>query len=264
MSRTLLLASDSLEVRRVFELAFPGEDMHVVAIADGRQAIDRIGADPPDMVVAEISLAGRDGYEVAAFVRESPHLAGIPVVLLADEFERVDEARAVGCAGVLVKPVQPQLAAARVRELLAARQPAAVIGRGHTTRPAGAGPPADRPAAPALEGDYLDRLDAAFAALSASPGPAARPAGAARPAPDRLEEPDPPSAQEGSEAPPAAAQPVPAFTVPDSLVDDIARRVIARLGDDQMRREVRIAAERLVQEEIDRIKGLRRHKGSAS
>ena len=270
MPHTLLLASDSLEVRRVLELAFPGEDMHVVAIADGRDAIDRIGSDPPDMVLADIALGGRDGYEVAAFVAESPHLSGVPVVLLADEFERVDEARAraAGCAGVLFKPVQPQLVANRVRELLSGRapkEPAAGVERGHTMAPGAAGLPTASPPVPAMQGDYLDRLDAAFAAFSASPRAGARPGAGVWPAADSPDEPDARSAPEASQAPDAPApQQVAAFTLPDSLVDDIARRVIARLGDDQMRQEVRVAAERLVQEEIDRIKGLRRHKGNIS
>ncbi len=321
MAQTLLLASDSLAVLRALELAFPGEDMHVVAVADGRAAIDRIGADPPDIVLAETTLAERDGYEVAAFVNEGPHLAGIPVLLLANEFERVDEARArsVGCAGVLVKPVQPQLVTARVRELLSSRPPRDPAIASSPADPMALAGAAPGPGPAAVRGDYLDRLDAAFAAMSASSGPAARPNAAPRDAPDDLDgitpapgldtprpgtlevplradppgspleeaghleaaptpptqhrtPPGQPSLSEAfaallaaeRAAPPAAAQPVPAFTLSDSLVDDIARRVIARLGDDQMRREVRDAAERLVQEEIDRIKGLRRHKEDAS
>ena len=268
MPATLLLASDSLAVRQALELAFPGDDMHVVAVANGREAIDRLVADPPDIVLAGVTLEVRDGYEVAAFVKETPHLAGIPVLLLAGRLDSVDEARArrVGCAGSLVEPLQPQLVAASVRELLSSRrtkEPATSGSASDTPAAGDAGATTGSPAAAAAGGDYLDRLDAAFAAMSGSARPAARRSADAWPAPDMPEELETPCSPGTPERPPAP-QRAPAFALPDSLVDDIARLVIARLGDDQMRREVRDAAERLVREEIDRIKGLRRRKDDAS
>ena len=65
----------------------------------------------------------KNGYEVAAFVKEHPTLAHMPVLLLAGAFEPVDEERAkrVKCDGVLVKPFEPHEVITRVRELLDAR-----------------------------------------------------------------------------------------------------------------------------------------------
>ena len=68
-------------------------------------------------------MPGRNGYEVAQHIKQSPRLAHIPVVLLTGAFEPVDQARAaaVGCDGVLAKPFEPQLVIGRVKELLANR-----------------------------------------------------------------------------------------------------------------------------------------------
>src|SRR5215203_5659078 len=68
-----------------------------------------------------------DGYELALHVRRTPALAHIPVILLTGAFDPVDHARArdAGCAGVLVKPFDPQMLIARVRQLLEARRPGA-------------------------------------------------------------------------------------------------------------------------------------------
>ena len=181
MTHKLLLADDSITIQRVIELTFASEDVDVVAVGDGEQAIARIATEKPDIILADIGMPKRSGYEVAAFVKQHPDLSHIPVLLLAGAFEPVDEARAlqVKCDGVLVKPFEPQHVIARVREL---------IGRGTPSRPADAPavvpPPPEAPPAPpqthvlhempvgpvpdpSLD-DYFNRLDAAFATLGNS------------------------------------------------------------------------------------------------
>jgi CheY-like chemotaxis protein len=195
MSMKLLLADDSVTIQRVIELTFADEDVAVTAVGDGRQAIDRLRTDRPDIVLADVGMPERDGYEVASFIKNDPQLAHIPVILLTGAFEPLDEerARSVGCDGVLVKPFEPQMVINRVKELLTSRRPAAPPVTPVTAPPVAAvtAPPVRQAA---IGGDldaglaplpgaaeakkttdaldaYFDRLDAAFANMSA---PAAR------------------------------------------------------------------------------------------
>jgi CheY-like chemotaxis protein len=325
----LLLADDSVTIQRVVELTFSGEDVQVVTVGDGEQAIARIPAELPDIVLADIGMPKRSGYDVAAFVKGRSDLAHIPVLLLAGAFEPVDEQRAqqVQSDGVLVKPFEPQQVISRVRELIRANKrevsmPAAVA---HAARP----DPVLRSEAPSWShaptveslplraaspatgsegkspggGDYFDRLDAAFAQLEIdparqSPAPAPHddedrgrevptvasvlsetaPPAATRPEPPRAEppppEPPPPSdrnlvadmfaalfAMEQGES----VTPVPRPTthgetpmVTDALVDEVTRRVLARLAPDAanalVAHIVSEVAERLIRDEIARIK----------
>jgi CheY-like chemotaxis protein len=119
--QTLLLADDSVTIQRVIELTFAEEDIDVVAVSDGDQAIARLDAMPPDIVLVDVGMPGRSGYDVASHVKHTPHLSHIPVVLLTGAFEPVDEvkANAVGCDGILAKPFEPQMIISRVKELLA-------------------------------------------------------------------------------------------------------------------------------------------------
>jgi len=172
MGRKLLLADDSVTIQRVIELTFADEDIQVIAVGDGQQAINRIEADRPDIVLADVGMPERDGYEVASFVKRSPHLSHIPVLLLTGAFEPVDEgkARAAGCDGVLVKPFEPQMVINRVKDLLAGRRPdslwAAAPGVGAPASSAAAPSRGAAPGAPAESlDDYFDRLDAAFSDL---------------------------------------------------------------------------------------------------
>ena len=121
----LLLADDSVTIQRVIELTFADEDVQVVAVSDGDHAIARIASEPPDIVLADVGMPGKSGYDVAAYIKQNPKLAHIPVVLLTGAFEPVDQnrAKAVGCDGVLAKPFEPQLVIGRVKELL--KRPAA-------------------------------------------------------------------------------------------------------------------------------------------
>jgi len=167
VTHTLLLADDSVTIQRVIELTFADEDVQVVAVSDGDQAIARLESAPPDIVLADIGMPGKNGYEVARYVKQSPRLSHIPVVLLTGAFEPVDQARAaeVGCDGVLAKPFEPQLVIGRVKELLSSEVPAA------STAASEPGPSAEAtPPAPGELDDYFDRLDVAFAKLSAGAG----------------------------------------------------------------------------------------------
>jgi CheY-like chemotaxis protein len=219
---TLLLADDSVTIQRVIDLTFADEDIHVVAVSDGDQAIARIEASPPDIILADIGMPGKSGYEVAQYVKQSPRLSHIPVLLLTGAFEPVDQPRAAaaGCEGVMVKPFEPQLVIGRVKELLAksrvapaqttplAVRPEATTLAAPASPPSAldtaiplASPPAGMPApsirladhAPASQlppeaakadlNNYFDRLDEAFANLT-SGGPAARPQPGTRPPED--------------------------------------------------------------------------------
>jgi CheY-like chemotaxis protein len=116
----LLLADDSVTIQRVIELTFSGEDVQVLAVNDGEQAIARIPLERPDVVLADIGMPRKGGYDVSAFVKGRADLAHIPVLLLAGAFEPVDQARAeqVKADGVLIKPFEPRQVIERVRELL--------------------------------------------------------------------------------------------------------------------------------------------------
>src|SRR5215211_3730150 len=141
MPPKLLLADDSLTVQRVIELTFADENVQVLAVGDGRQAIERIVADRPDIVLADVAMPERNGYEVASFIKSDPRFANIPVLLLTAAFEPIDEARAraIGCDGVIVKPFEPQMLVDRVRELLAARSSSAAVSRDPGARQSASG-----------------------------------------------------------------------------------------------------------------------------
>src|SRR5688572_4298916 len=175
MPHTLLLADDSVTIRRVIELTFADEDVKVVSVSSGREAIAGIEASRPDIVLADAGMPDVSGYEIASFVKGRPDLRHIPVVLLAGAFEPLDEARArqAGSDGVLVKPFEPQMAVARVRELLAPRP----VVPSFAPKPSGMRTDMEEPvhtSDPSFDAS-LDRLDEAFAIGATQATPALDP-----------------------------------------------------------------------------------------
>jgi CheY-like chemotaxis protein len=184
MAHKLLLADDSVTIQRVIELTFADEDVDVITVGDGQLAIECLETDPPDIVLADVDMPRRDGYEVAAYVKSRPKLAHIPVVLLTGAFEPIDQVRAsaAGSSDVLAKPFEPQRVINRVKELLGKKRQNEEESYDALPRQTTAAPPAEQPMAQVAKpapangqatgdggslslDDYFDQLDAAFSNL---------------------------------------------------------------------------------------------------
>ncbi len=106
--RKLLLADDSATIQKVIDLTFADEGVRVVTVSNGQEAIDQLPEVQPDIVLADIHMPARNGYEVCEYVKTHEKLKHIPVMLLVGSFEPLDEAEArrVGADEILTKPFQ--------------------------------------------------------------------------------------------------------------------------------------------------------------
>jgi len=106
--RKLLLADDSATIQKVIDLTFADEGVRVVTFGNGQDAIDQLLEVQPDIVLADVFMPARNGYEVCEYVKTNEKLKHIPVMLLVGSFEPFDEAEArrVGADDILTKPFQ--------------------------------------------------------------------------------------------------------------------------------------------------------------
>ena len=120
MAKTILLADDSVTIRKVVELTFMDEDYVVVAVASGDEALGQLDAVAPDIIIADIHMPGADGYEVTRVSKAKR--PDVPVLLLVGTFEQfdADDVEASGAEGYLKKPFDSQELLRMVDELLAA------------------------------------------------------------------------------------------------------------------------------------------------
>jgi CheY-like chemotaxis protein len=106
---SILIADDNTNIQRMVALAFEDRGIKVVSVGNGEAAVRRLPDLNPDLVLADIFMPVRNGYEVCEFVKKDQRFSHIPVILLVGAFDPLDEkeARRVGADGVLKKPFVP-------------------------------------------------------------------------------------------------------------------------------------------------------------
>ncbi len=105
----ILVADDNTNIQKMVTLAFQERGVDVVAVGNGEAAVRKIPDANPDLVLADVFMPVRNGYEVCEFVKKDSRFAHVPVILLVGAFDPLDEkeARRVGADGVLKKPFVP-------------------------------------------------------------------------------------------------------------------------------------------------------------
>jgi len=105
----ILVADDNTNIQKMVSLAFEERGIDVVSVGNGEAAVRRIPDLSPDLVLADVFMPVRNGYEVCEFVKKDGRFSHVPVILLVGAFDPLDEkeARRVGADGVLKKPFVP-------------------------------------------------------------------------------------------------------------------------------------------------------------
>ena len=111
---------DSATMREVIKIAFRRENIEVVACHDGDSAIAQMLQQKPDVVITDVIMPGKDGYEVCQSIKQNPSTAGTPVVLMSGVVNRqvAEKAFAVKADELIRKPFQPGDLIGRVKDLL--------------------------------------------------------------------------------------------------------------------------------------------------
>jgi len=169
--RVILLADDSPTIQRLVTQMFVDADFDIVAVSNGDAAIRKFEELRPAVVLADIYMPGKNGYEVCTYVRKHADRGDTPVILLAGAFDAFDGrvAATAGATAHITKPFEPQALVNLVHSVVAKEAPAAATEPAATVAspaaiPAAAPAPATAPV-PAAENATM----AAAASVSASP-----------------------------------------------------------------------------------------------
>jgi DNA-binding response OmpR family regulator len=121
MSKKILLADDSVTIRKVVELTFMEEDYDLTSVSDGREALDHLRESVPDLVIADVHMGEVSGLDVCREVKT--RWPEKPVLLLVGTFEALDPADVTKCGAddSLKKPFDSQDLLGKVGRLLGQR-----------------------------------------------------------------------------------------------------------------------------------------------
>ena len=116
----VLVVDDSVDIVNVLTLQLKRQGYQVASADCGEEALRRVTADPPDLVLMDVSMPGMDGMETCRRLKADPAVAHIPVVLLTchDSDQAVAAGLDAGADDYVTKPCSRLVLAARVRSAL--------------------------------------------------------------------------------------------------------------------------------------------------
>ncbi|MBI3002698.1 MAG: response regulator [candidate division NC10 bacterium] len=123
MGARILVADDSVTIQKVVELTFSKENFQIVPARSGEEAIRKAREVRPDLMLIDLVMPDKSGYEVCETLRKDPALKDVPIILLTGTFEAFDrnEGVRVGANDFVTKPFESQLLIGKVKQLLFSR-----------------------------------------------------------------------------------------------------------------------------------------------
>jgi DNA-binding response OmpR family regulator len=116
----VLVVDDDAFIRRPLEFILRNEGFEPLTAADGSECLERLAETRPDLIILDVMMPGRDGFDVCKTIKQQARYAEIPIILLSARGQEQDRERGLclGAAEFMTKPYSPSELVRRVRELL--------------------------------------------------------------------------------------------------------------------------------------------------
>lgn len=119
--KSVLVVDDEPNIMLSLQYLMKQAGFEVRLARDGEEALASVAADPPDLVLLDINIPKRNGYEVCQAIRADGRFSGVRILMLTAKGREVEieKGLALGADGYETKPFSTRALAARVKELLA-------------------------------------------------------------------------------------------------------------------------------------------------
>lgn len=120
LNQSVLVVDDEPMARTLLRLMLVRAGFEVSEAEDGYDALEKIEAEIPDLVILDVMMPGMDGFSVCRAVRESARTAALPVIMLSakTDLESVNRGLRAGANKYLTKPISPDELTRQVRSIL--------------------------------------------------------------------------------------------------------------------------------------------------
>ncbi|AWN22266.1 response regulator [Deinococcus irradiatisoli] len=124
MSHTILVADDEPAIRTMLEVILSADGHEIVAVADGKTALEYLQTHTPDVMLLDVQMPFMDGFEICSRVKRIKRLRHTPVLLLTalDDDQTRDHAKLVGADDIVAKPLSGKNLRGRITHLINDRQ----------------------------------------------------------------------------------------------------------------------------------------------
>jgi CheY-like chemotaxis protein len=118
--RRVLIVDDEASIRLICQINLAASGWTCDEADNGKEAVERIRSNRPDVVLLDVMMPIRDGWMVAEEIADDPNLRDVPIVFITARAEQRDRERAysLGAVGYLTKPLDPVGLSAAIEEIL--------------------------------------------------------------------------------------------------------------------------------------------------
>ena len=118
--KRILIVDDDAFIRRPLEFILREEGYQPETAPDADAAMRALLSSPPDLILLDVMMPGKDGLTWCGELKRDPRFAAIPIVLLSARGHELDREHglALGASAFMTKPYSPHELKSRVRELI--------------------------------------------------------------------------------------------------------------------------------------------------
>lgn len=118
--KRILLIEDKLDLAETIKLRLEANNYEVLLAADGKQGLDKVRNERPDLVILDLMLPKIEGYQVCRMLKFDKKYKKIPIIILTARAQDSDRqlAEEVGADAYLIKPYEPQVLLTKISELI--------------------------------------------------------------------------------------------------------------------------------------------------
>lgn len=120
MDKKILVCDDEPYILLALTDAVETEGYDCITATDGEEALQLAKEEKPDLILLDIMMPGKDGYEVCQELKQDEETKGIPVIMLTAKSQEVDKKRGqeAGADDYITKPFRPSILRKKFKEIL--------------------------------------------------------------------------------------------------------------------------------------------------
>lgn len=120
MSKTVLVVDDEPNIVLSLEFLMTQAGFNVRIARDGNEALEAVAEEKPDLILLDLMIPGRDGYDVCQTIRANPEWRDIQIIMLTAKGREVEREKgmALGANDYVTKPFSTHALTKRVKEML--------------------------------------------------------------------------------------------------------------------------------------------------
>jgi DNA-binding response OmpR family regulator len=120
MSKRILIVDDDPDSRTILTCILESDGYEVGVANDGFEALREIGDHPPDLVLLDVMMPGKNGFEVCESVKSNPKMSHITIIMISAKSDPISQEKALslGASDYLTKPINPSEVLRRVIKFL--------------------------------------------------------------------------------------------------------------------------------------------------